>query len=73
MVFAVGDQVLLATDHLSIAGHKKFKPKFAGPFTVDARVGDLAYRLKLPITMRMHPVFHVSRLKPYVTDGGDGE
>ena len=64
---------MLATDHLNLAGHKKFRAKYVGPFPINARVGDLAYRLELPKTMRMHPVFHVSRLKAYVEGGGDGE
>ena len=63
---------MLATDHLNLAGHRKFCAKFMGPFTISARVGELAYKLELPKMMRMHPVFHVSRLKAYVEGGGDG-
>ena len=29
------------------------------------RVGDLAYRLDLPSSLKLHPVFHVDRLSPY--------
>ena len=72
VVYNVGDRVLLATDHLNLAGHRKFREKFVGPFTISARVVELAYKLELPKTMRMHPVFHVSRLKTYVEGGGDG-
>ena len=44
-------------------------PRWVGPFTVLERIGDLAYRLELPASMRMHPVFHVSLLQAYREDG----
>jgi hypothetical protein len=39
-----------------------------GPFRIVEKVGEagLAYRLELPSQMRVHPVFHVSLLEPYV-------
>ena len=39
--------------------------KWAGPYKVEKEVGRVAYRLKLPETMPIHPVFHASLLKPY--------
>lgn len=35
-----------------------------GPFTIEKVVGPLNYRLKLPKTMNIHPVFHISLLEP---------
>ena len=65
--FSVGDNVLLSTEHLSLKDKdrtKKLLSKFIGPFTVKRIVSPVAYELDLPPSMKIHPVFHVSKLKP---------
>jgi hypothetical protein len=42
---------------------RKLMPRWVGPFKVLQKVGNLAYRPE------MHPVFHVSLLEPYRSDG----
>ena len=61
--FTPGQKVWLDTRNLRFSDiPKKLADKFAGPYPVVRRVGELAYELKLPHTMKIHPVFHVSLL-----------
>ncbi|XP_075079921.1 uncharacterized protein LOC142165219 [Nicotiana tabacum] len=71
--FKVGDKVLLnltliwkKIDNRVI--HKALVSRYDGPFEVAAKVGEVAYRLKLPERMKIHSNFHVSFLRPYVED-----
>ena len=75
--FDEGEYVLLSTKNIKqhATGDKsstpKLFPKFMGPFLIEKKVGTVAYKLTLPEGMRIHPVFHVSLLKPYKSDGMD--
>ncbi|KAB2625792.1 hypothetical protein D8674_017452 [Pyrus ussuriensis x Pyrus communis] len=69
--FEVGDWVclrLVIYQYMSLASHSfhKLQPRFYGPFEVLAKVGLVAYKLKLPETSKLHPVFHVSCLNKHL-------
>ncbi|VFQ93371.1 unnamed protein product [Cuscuta campestris] len=49
----------------SKAVHRGLVPKYDGPFEVMHKVGEVAYRLKLPERLKVHPTFHVSFLKRF--------
>ncbi|EXB88490.1 Two-component response regulator-like protein [Morus notabilis] len=63
--FEVADLVFLKLrpyHHRSLAKfvNEKLSPRLYGPYQVLARVGSVAYRLHLPTSAKIHPVFHVS-------------
>ena len=64
--------MLLSTTNISFkrVGAPKLMPRYIGPFKIKKRIGETAYELELAKNMRIHDVFHVSLLKPYVPGRG---
>lgn len=66
--FNVGDWVFLRLRpycQMSAAFHKNLKlsPRYYGAFQVIQKIGEVAYKLDLPSSSQIYPVFHVSQVK----------
>jgi len=62
--FNVNDYVYLSTHglHLQSQPCHKLRDRRLGPYKVVQRVGSKAYKLDLPKSVKLHPVFHVNLL-----------
>ncbi len=62
-----GDQVLLSVKNLKLVSglSTKLAPRYIGPYRVRRAINAVAVELELPAHLRVHPVFHVSAVKPY--------
>ena len=62
----MGEDVLLNNKNIaSERPTRKLAHRWIGPFKIEAKFSENAYRLALPESMKIHPVFHVSLLKKY--------
>jgi hypothetical protein len=65
--FKIGDKVWLEgsnlrTEQLTV----KLAPKCHGPFPIKKVLSPITYQLTLPLTWKIHDVFHVDLLTPYI-------
>ncbi|GJS54664.1 ty3-gypsy retrotransposon protein [Tanacetum coccineum] len=72
--FNVGDKVLVNLQpyrQITLARRlsNKQAKRYYGSFEILERVGKVAYRLGLPSASKIHTVFHVSLLKPFIGEG----
>ena len=63
-----GQEVWLNTRDVPLrASTGKLSPRFIGPFKIQAVLSTTAVRLDLPPSLRIHPTFHISQIKPVST------
>ena len=66
--FEVEELVLLSTRNLKMKGiPENLKKIFVGPFKIEERIGQQAYRLSLSENWKIHSVFDISLLKRWNT------
>lgn len=69
--FEIGDYVYVnlqpyRQQSTVMRSNNKLAPKYYGPYKILYRCGAVSYKLELPPTSLIHPVFHVSQLKVLV-------
>lgn len=72
----VGDNILLKLHHYRQHStfnriYQKLASRFYGPYPILEKIEPIAYKLDLPPSTRIHPMFHVSLLKQYHQDGNN--
>ena len=67
--YKIGDEVVLSTTNLRTYCPNlppKIKARWVGPFRIQNIVSPVAFGLDMPPGWRIHPIFHVSKLKRYI-------
>ena len=73
MSFSAGNQMFMKVSPMKgvtrLSKKGKLAPRYIRSFEIRSRVGEVAYRVVLPPELsRIHPVFHVSTLRKYISD-----
>ena len=72
--FEVRDKVFLKVkrflQHFTSTLIFKLNPMYFGPYVIEAKVGKVAYKLRLSTGINVHLEFHVSLLKKSIEPGG---
>src|SRR5205814_1532482 len=67
--FKEGDKVWLLLSNLrTTKPSKKLDNRKGGPFMIKKAISTHAYQLDIPKTMKVHNVFHINLLTPYIED-----
>ena len=65
--YQVGDKVWLLSQNIHTERpNKKLDWKRFGPYPIIERIGTQSYKLQLPPSMKIHPVFHISLLERFI-------
>jgi hypothetical protein len=76
-VFREGAKVLVSTRNIRLlirakdgeTRKEKLLPRYMGPFEIEKKVNEVAYKVKLPEHLKIHNVFHVSLLREFRESG----
>ena len=64
--YEIGDKVWLSTENLKLTrASKKLMEQWLGSYDIIKHIGDNALELRLPRSMKIHPVLNISQVKPY--------
>src|SRR6266849_11133314 len=68
-VYKIGEKVWLEATNIDTGQPmKKLDNRRLGPYEIQKVLSNNTYELKLPKSMKIHPVFHVVKLRPHVAN-----